>query len=147
MAAALGRPCGREQWSGVSTHAGHMVEARLVVPVAVDREGSERSVEAAGSGRTMTTGWTLEGRSVEAAGSGGQTTTGWTLEEGKPRHRRRGPEQRLVAVAAAVGREGSKRSVVAAGVMVVQRRRWIRMELMMGAEGPAARVAEYTPLR
>ena len=37
-----------------------------------------------------------------------------------------------------MGREGSKRSVVAvAGVMVVQRRRWIGMELMMGAEGPA----------
>ena len=43
-----------------------------------------------------------------------------------------------MAVAVAVGREGSKRSVVAAaGVMVVQRRRWIGMELMMGAEGPA----------
>ena len=34
VAAALGRPCGWEQWSGVPTHAGHMVEARLVVPVA-----------------------------------------------------------------------------------------------------------------
>ena len=33
-----------------------------------------------------------------------------------------------------VGREGSKRSVVAvAGVMVVQRRRWIGMELKMEA--------------
>ena len=51
-----------------------MVGARLVVPVAVDREGSERS--------------------VEAAGSGGQTTTGWTMEEGQPRH-----WQWLVAVA------------------------------------------------
>ena len=40
-----------------------------------------------------------------------------------------------------------KWKVAAAGVMVVQRRRWIGMELMMGAEGPAARVAEYTPLR
>ena len=40
---------------------------------------------------------------------------------------------RLV-VPVAVGREGSKRSVVAAaGVMVVQRRRWIGMEQMMGA--------------
>ena len=39
-----------------------------------------------------------------------------------------------VAVAVAVGREGSKRSVVAAaGAMVVQRRRWIGMEQMMGA--------------
>jgi len=34
------------QWSGVSTHAGHMVGARLVVPVAAGREGSERSVVA-----------------------------------------------------------------------------------------------------
>ena len=50
-----------------------------------------------------------------------------------------GPGQWLVAVAAAVGREGSKRSVVAAGVMVVQRRRWIGMVLMMGAEGPVGR--------
>ena len=34
----------------------------------------------------------------------------------------------------AVGREGSERSVeAAAGVMVVQRRRWIGMEQMMGA--------------
>ena len=42
-----------------------------------------------------------------------------------------------MAVAMAVGREGSKRSVVAAaGVIVVQRRRWIGMEPMMGAEGP-----------
>ena len=91
-----------------------------MVPVAVGREGSERFVEAAGSGR--------------------QTTTGWTLEEGQPRHRRRGPEQRLVAVAAAVGWEGSKRLVVvAAGVMVVQRRRWIGMELMMGAGGAVGR--------
>ena len=41
-----------------------------------------------------------------------------------------------MAVAVAVGREGSKRSVVvAAGVMVGQRRRWIMMEPMMGAEG------------
>ena len=43
-----------------------------------------------------------------------------------------------MAVAVVVGREGRKRSVVvAAGVMVVQRRRWIGMELMMGAEGHA----------
>ena len=82
-----------------------MVGARLVVPVAVGREGSERFVEAAGSGR--------------------QTTTGWTLEEGQPRHRQRRPGRRLVAVAAAVEREGSKRSVV-----VVLRRRWIGMKLM-----------------
>ena len=35
--------------------------------------------------------------------------------------------ERLVAVAVAVGWEGSKRSVVvAAGVMAVQRKRWIR---------------------
>ena len=81
------------------------------------REGSKRSVVAAGSGRT--------------------TTAGWTLEEGQPRHRERRLGQRLVAVAAAVSREGSKRSVVAAaGVMVVQRRRWIGMKLMMGAESP-----------
>ena len=45
-----------------------------------------------------------------------------------------------MAVAAAVGREGSKRSGVAAvGVMVVQRWRWIGMELMMGAESPVGR--------
>ena len=90
---------------------------RRVVPVAVGREGSERFVEAAGSGR--------------------QTTTGWTVEEGQPRHRQRRPGRRLVAVAAALDREGSKRlAVVAAGVMgvmVVQRRRWIGMEQMMGA--------------
>ena len=54
-----------------------------------------------------------------------------------PRHRQRGPGQRLVAVAAAVGREGSKRSVVvAAGAMVLRRRRWLGMKLMGGAEGP-----------
>ena len=47
VAAALGRPCGWEQWSGVPTHAGHMVEARLVVPVAMGRGGSKRSVVAA----------------------------------------------------------------------------------------------------
>ena len=36
--------------------------------------------------------------------------------------------------------EGSKRPVVAAGgLMVVQRRRWIGMELMMGAESPVGR--------
>ena len=76
-----------------------------MVPVAVGREVSKRSVVAAGSGRTITRGWTSKGD--------------------PPRHRRRGPEQRLVAVAAAVGREGSKRLVVAAArVMVVQRRRW-----------------------
>ena len=41
-----------------------------------------------------------------------------------------------MAVAAAVGRKGSKRSVVAAaGVTVVQRRRWIGTELMGGREG------------
>ena len=80
-----------------------------MVPVAVGREGSERFVEAAGSGR--------------------QTTTGWTLEEGQPRHRQQRPGRRLVAVAVAVGWEGSKRSGVAAvGVMVVQRRRWIKTE-------------------
>ena len=43
----------------------------------------------------------------------------------------------------AVGREGSKRSGVAAtGVMVGLRKRWIRMELgllMMGAESPVGR--------
>ena len=82
-------------------------------------------------------------RSVEAAGSGGQTTTGWMLEEGQPRHRQRRPGRRLVAVAVTVGREGSRRSVVAAaGVMVGLRKRWIRMELgllMMGAESPVGR--------
>ena len=84
------------------------LEARLVVPVAVGREGSERSVAAAGSGRKI--------------------TMGWTLEEGQPRHRQRRPGRRLVAVAVAVGWEGSKRSVVAAaGVMVGLRKRWIRM--------------------
>ena len=48
-----------------------------------------------------------------------------------------------MAVAAAVSRKGSKRSVVAAaGVMVGLRKRWIRMELgllMMGAESPVGR--------
>ena len=93
-----------------------------MVPVAVGRGGSKSSVVAAGSGRTMTTGWALEGD--------------------PPRHRQRGPQQWLMAVAAAVGREDSKRSVVAAaGVVVVLRKRWIRMELMMGVEsdrhGPA----------
>ena len=71
-----------------------------MVPVVVGWEGSKRSAVAAGSGRAITMGWTSKGDS--------------------PRHRRRGPGQRLVAVAAAVGREGSKRLVVvAAGVMVV----------------------------
>ena len=94
-----------------------------MVPVAVGREGSERSVEAAGSGRTMTTGWASEGD--------------------PPRHRQRGPKQLLMAVAAAVGRNDSKRSVVAAaGVVVLLRKRWIRMELkllMMGAESTVGR--------
>ena len=41
---------------------------------------------------------------------------------------------------AAVGREDSKRAVVAAaGVMVVRRRGWIGMELKMGAESPVGR--------
>ena len=45
-----------------------------------------------------------------------------------------------MAVAAAVGREGSKKSVVvAAGAMVLRRRRWIGMGLMGGAEGPVRR--------
>ena len=154
------------QWSRILAPVGQAVVARLVVPVAVGRGGSERSVAAAGSGRTITMGWTLEEgqprhrerrlgqrlvavaaavgregskRSVVAAGSGRTVTTRWTLEGEQPRQRERGPGQRLVAVAVAVGRKGSKRSVVAAaaGVLVVQRRRWIRMELMMGAEGPA----------
>ena len=48
--------------------------------------------------------------------------------------------RRLVAVAMAVGQEGSRRLVVAAtGAMVVQQGRWIGMELMMGAEGPVGR--------
>ena len=75
-------------------------------------------------------GWEGRKRSVVAAGSGRTTTAGWALEEGQPRHRERRLGQRLVAVAAAVGREGSKRSVaVAAGAMVLRRRRWIGMEL------------------
>ena len=57
-----------------------------MVTVAVGRGGSKRSVVAAGSGRTMTAGWTLEGD--------------------PPRHREQGLGQRLVAVA--VGREGNK---------------------------------------
>ena len=40
-----------------------MVVARLVVPVAVGREGSKRSAVAADPGRTMTMEWTLEGDS------------------------------------------------------------------------------------
>ena len=101
------------QWGRVLAPVGQVVVARLVVPVAVGREGSKRSVVAAGSGRT--------------------TTAGWTLEEGQPRHRERRLGQRLVAVAAAVGREGSrnwkerqrakKRPPAAAGVMVVLRKR------------------------
>ena len=71
-----------------------------MVPVAVDREGSERSVEAAGSGRTI--------------------TTGWTLEEGKPRHRQRRPGQWGVMVV-------QRRLVVAAAeIVAVRRKRWIR---------------------
>ena len=35
----------------------------MVVPLTVGREGSKRPVVAAGSGRTMTTGWALEGDS------------------------------------------------------------------------------------
>ena len=63
-----------------------------------------------------------------------------TARETPPRLRRQGPKQWLVVVAAAEGREGSKRLVVAAaGVMVAQRGRWIGMELMMGAEGPVGR--------
>ena len=106
------------------------MEAQLVVPVAMGREGSERSVAAAGSGRTI--------------------TMGWTLEEGQPRHRQRGPGRRLVAVAVAVGREGSKRSVVAAaGVMVVQRRRWIKTGATWEAraEGQVGPMGERRRLR
>ena len=76
-----------------------MVGARLVVPVAVGRGGSERSVEAAGSGRT--------------------TTTGWTLEEGQPRHWQPRHWQWLVAVAV---------YTTPAGQMVVAlRKRWTGM--------------------
>jgi hypothetical protein len=76
-----------------------MVGARLVVPVAVGREGSERS--------------------VEAAGSGGQTTTGWTMEEGHPRHRQRRPGQWWGMVV-------QRRLVVAAAeIVAVRRKRWI----------------------
>ena len=62
-----------EAW--VSTHVGQMVGARLVVPVAVGREGNKRSVVAADSGRTMTTGWALEG--------------------GPPRHRQQKPRNKI----------------------------------------------------
>ena len=59
------------------------------------------------------------------------------MEEWQPRHRQRRPGQWLVAVAAAVDRDGSKRSgVAAAGVMVGQRRRWTGMKLMTVAESP-----------
>ena len=67
------------QWSRVLTPAERVVVARLVMPVALGRESSKRSVVAAGSGRTMTTGWIFEG--------------------GQPRHRQRGPGRRLMAVA------------------------------------------------
>ena len=68
------------QWSRVSTPAGQVVVARLVVPVEMGREGGKGSVVAAGSGRTVTTGWTWEG--------------------GQSRNRQRRPRRRLVAVAA-----------------------------------------------
>ena len=67
------------------------------------------------------------------------------MEEGQPRHRQQRPGRRLVAVAVAVGREGRKRSVVAAaGVMVVQRRRWIKMGATweVRAEGPVGPMGE-----
>ena len=57
----------------------------------------------------------------------------------RDRHGPMGPDDSSATAASkvvpvAVGREGSKRSVVAvAGVMVVQRRRWIGMELKMEA--------------
>ena len=46
-----------------------------MVPVAVGREGNKRSVVAADSGRTMTTGWALEG--------------------GPPRHRQQKPGNKI----------------------------------------------------
>ena len=67
------------------------------------------------------------------------------VEGDPPRHRERRLGQRLVAVAAAVGRKGSKRLVVAAaGVMVVQRRRWIKMGATweVRAEGPVGPMGE-----
>ena len=79
---------------------GQVVVARLVVPVAVGREGSKRSVVAAGSGRT--------------------TTAGWTLEEGQPRHRQRRPGQWGVMVV-------QRRLVVAAAeIVAVRRKKWNR---------------------
>ena len=65
--------------------------------------------------------WIREGseRFVEAAGSGRQTTTGWTLEEGQPRHRLMGGREG--------SKMGSRRLVVAAEkMMAVQRKRQIR---------------------
>ena len=88
----------------------------LVVPVAVDRESSERSVEVVGSATTVATGWTSEGD--------------------QPRHR---------VMPVAVGREGSKRSVVAAGSGRAVTTRWTsegdspQHRLMMETEGPFGR--------
>ena len=85
---------------GQTRHRERGLGQRLVVVVAVGREGNKRSIVAAGSGRAVAAGWTLEG--------------------GQPRQRKWGTEHRLVAAAATMGRKGSKRSaVVAAGVMVV----------------------------
>ena len=97
---ALGRLVWLGQWNRVLAPVGQVVVARLVVPVAVGREGSKRSVVAAGSGRT--------------------TTAGWTLEEGQPRHRQRRPGQWWVMVV-------QRRLVVAAAeIVAVRRKRWIR---------------------
>ena len=78
-AVALGRLVWLGQWSRILAPVGQALVARLVAAVVVGREGSKRSVVAAGSGRTVTTRWTLEGE--------------------QPRGRERGPRQRLVAVA------------------------------------------------
>ena len=89
-----------------------------------DDDTPEEKLEATKWKESWMRPWVRE-RSVEAAGSGGQTTTGWTMEEGQPRHRQRRPGQWWG--------------------MVVLRKRWIRMELMMGAEGPA--VAHETTMK
>ena len=54
--AAPGRLMWPGQWNRVLAPVGQVVVARLVVVVAVGRDGSKGSVVAAGSGRMMTTG-------------------------------------------------------------------------------------------
>ena len=72
---AMRRQMWLRRWSRVLAPVGQVVVARLVVPVAVGREGNKRSVVEADSGGTMTTGWALEG--------------------GPPRHRQQKPGNKI----------------------------------------------------